>query len=242
MAVYVGGDKCREIYVARNGQQVLVSSVWVGDKKVFPDEQVPPGFILRVGVSSGNAYTPLREWAVSIGKTYQTITKITVPVEVVGPSLYSLFNGCNALTGVPDMDTSNVTNMGSLFSNCRALTSVPALNTIKVTNMNSMFYNCWALTSVPALNTIKVTNPVSMFDGCSSLESVTLPGMGTGFTTAQDLDMLDTKLGAAAANALMQSLGTVPAAATDSALQLPATAAGANTSLATAKNWEVTIG
>ena len=218
MAVYVGGDKCREIYVARNGQQVLVSSVWVGDKKVFPDEQVPPGFILRVGVSSGNAYTPLREWAVSIGKTYQTITKITVPVEVVGPSLYSLFNGCNALTGVPDMDTSNVTNMGSLF------------------------YNCWALTSVPALNTIKVTNMNSMFDGCSSLESVTLPGMGTGFTTAQDLDMLDTKLGAAAANALMQSLGTVPAAATDSALQLPATAAGANTSLATAKNWEVTIG
>ena len=36
MAVYIGHDECRVIYVARNGQQLRVSSVWVGDKQVFP--------------------------------------------------------------------------------------------------------------------------------------------------------------------------------------------------------------
>ena len=78
-----------------------------------------------------------------------------------------------------------------------------------------------------------------MFYDCSSLESVTLPGMGNGFDAKQTLDMRDTKLNAAAANALMQSLGTPPPGGT---LQLPATAAGADTSIATAKNWTVTIG
>ena len=245
------------------------------------------GFILFVGVTSGDAFGPLREWAVGIGKTYQTITEITVPMEVIGSSLESLFASCQALVSAPDLDTSQVTNMRSMFNGCRALTSVPALDTSRVTtmrymfrdcssltsipeldtsrvtNMRSMFYNCRALTSVPALDTSRVTDMDDMFDGCraltsvpaldtsrvtdtddmfydcSSLESVTLPGMGNGFDAKQTLDMRDTKLNAAAANALMQSLGTPPPGGT---LQLPATAAGADTSIATAKNWTVTIG
>ena len=170
-------------------------------------------FILRVGVTSGFAYGPLREWAVGIGKTHQTITEITVPLVVVGPSLQALFSYCQALASVPDMDTSQVTDMGSMFSACSSLTSVPALDTSQV------------------------TNTLFMFNGCSSLESVTLPGMGNGFTTNQTLNMKDTKLNTAAANALMASLGT-PAPGGN--LQLPATAAGADTSIATAKNWTVT--
>ena len=81
-----------------------------------------------------------------------------------------------------------------------------------------------------------------MFNSCSSLESVTLPGMGNGFATKQTLGMKATKLNAAAANALMQSLGTVPADANGTKLELPATAAGADTSSAASKNWTVTIG
>ena len=212
MAVYIGHKECQAIYVARNGQQLQVSSVWVGDQQVFPSGQ--GGFILRVGVISGSANGPLREWAVSIGKTYQTITEITVPMEVVGPSLLSLFFSCQALTTVPALDTSRVTDMRNMFSGCQALTSVPALDTSRVTSTNNMFI------------------------GCSSLESVTLPGMGNAFTTAQTLDMRETKFNAAAANVLMQSLGTPSPGGT---LQLPSTAAGADTSVATAKNWTVTI-
>ena len=196
-------------------------------------------FIIRVGVTSGVAYYPLHEWAVGIGETYETITEITVPMEVIGPSLEALFSNCQALTSVPDMETSQVTNMNSMFYDCPSLTTIPALDTSQVTNMDYMFYNCQALATIPALDASQVAGPGYMFYGCSSLESVTLPGMGNAFTTKQTLDMKSTKLNAASANALMQSLGTPPPGGN---LQLPATATGADTSIATAKNWTVTIG
>ena len=173
------------------------------------------GFILFVGVSSGDAFIPLREWAVGIGKTHQTITEITVPMEVIGSSLQALFRDCYALTSIPELDISQVTNMQYIFYNCLSLTSIPELDTSQVENIYGMFYLC------------------------SSLESVTLPGMGNGFTTGQNLDMRDTKLNAAAANALMASLGTPPPG---SNLQLPTTATGADTSIAAAKNWIVRTG
>ena len=243
--------------------------------------------VLRVGVEAGPASEPVHAWAVGIGKTHQTITEITVPLRVVGPSLYALFSDCTSLVSVPDMDTSQVNDMRymfyncqslasapvldtsrvieteAMFSNCWALTSVPDMDTSRVTNMRYMFYDCRALTTVPELNTSRVTNMYAMFQRCSSLtrvhdldasqatdvygmfynctslESVTLPGMGNAFTAKQTLDMSTTKLNAAAANALMQSLGTPPPGGT---LQLPATAAGADISIATAKNWEVTVG
>ena len=195
-------------------------------------------FILRVGATSGVAYLPLHEWAVGIGKTPQTITEITVPMEVIGPSLQLLFSGCSSLTSAPAMNTSQVTDMYAMFADCSSLTSIPALDTSQVTNMYGLFYGCTSLTSIPALDASQVADVTDMFDGCTSLESVTLPGMGNGFTASQTLGMKATKLNAAAANALMASLGS-PAPGGN--LQLPATAAGADTSIATAKNWTVTI-
>lgn len=196
-------------------------------------------FILHVGATSGVAYVPLREWAVGIGKTYETITEITVPMEVIGPSLESLFVGCRALKSVPELNTSQVTNMYGMFANCSSLKTIPELDASQVTNMGAMFANCSSLTSVPAMDSGQAELIAHMFNSCSSLESVTLPGMGNGFAETQKLDMKSTKLNAAAANALMQSLGT-PAPGGN--LQLPATAAGADTSIAASKNWTVTIG
>lgn len=179
-------------------------------------------FILRVGATSGPASTALREWAVGIGESYWTITEITVPMEVIGPSLDSLFSGCSLLTSIPELDTSQVANMRTMFSGCTSLKSIPALDTSQVTNVYGMFISC------------------------SSLESVTLPGMGNGFTTgsseaSRTLDMRATKLSVAAANALMHSLGTP---APGGILQLPRTASGAGTEadVAVAKNWQVTFG
>ena len=116
------------------------------------------------------------------------------------------------------------------------------MDTSQVTDMYRMFRRCSSLTSVPALDSHQVTDMQQMFDDCSSLESVTLPGMGSALSSEQALNMSDTKLNTAAANALMESLGTVPSAANGTTLQLPATATGADTSIATAKNWTVTIG
>lgn len=173
------------------------------------------GFTLYLGVTSGPADQAIKDWAVSIGETYETITEITVPVEIIAPSMYSAFTGCRALTAVPEMDTSQVTDAGAMFSYCESLVSVPPLDMRSAHMTGSMFLRCLSLTSV------------------------TLPRMGESFTTAQTLDMRDAKLNVAAANALMESLGTPPPGGT---LRLPATSAGADTSIATAKNWEVTIG
>ena len=173
------------------------------------------GFTLYLGVTSGAADQAIKDWAVSIGKTYQTITEITVPVEIIAPSMYSAFSGCKALTSVPEMDASQVTDVRGLFSYCESLTSVPPLD---MRNAQQVSY---------------------MLTRCLSLASVTLPRMGESFITNQTLDMRDTKLDAAAANALMASLGTPPPGGN---LQLPSTAAGADTSIAAAKNWTVTIG
>ena len=173
------------------------------------------GFTLYLGVTTGPAYQTLRDWVASTGKTYQTVTEITVPVEIIAPSMNNAFSGCAALTTVPEMDTSQVTDVTGLFSYCESLTTVPPLDMRSVKQQSYMFMRCLSLTSV------------------------TLPRMGEGFAGRQDLMMTDTKLNASAANALMQSLGT-PSPGGD--LQLPATAAGADTSIAAAKNWTVTIG
>lgn len=261
-----GGSGSGLIGNPKPGQNGGDGYVWLRFRSAPDLNPGDDGFILRVGVISGNAGATLREWAVSIGKTNKTITEITVPIEVIGPSLESLFAECEALVSAPDLDTSQVTNMRYMFYACRALTSVPELNTSQVTdmygmfsycqaltsipamdtsqatNMNSMFANCSSLTSVPAMDSGQAWNIAYMFNSCSALESVTLPGMGNGFTTKQTLGMKSTKLNAAAANALMQSLGTVPADANGTKLELPATAAGADTSIAASKNWTVTIG
>ena len=197
------------------------------------------GFTLYLGTTGGAAYQPLRDWAVSIGKTYQTITEITVPVSIVGPIMWLAFSECTALTTAPEMDTGQVTSLESAFDGCQSLVNVPAYDTKNVNRTTRTFYGCSSLKSLPPLDMRSATYIGGMLDGCSSLESVTFPGMGNGFTNKQALDMKATKLNAAAANALMQSFGTP---SPGGVLNLPATAAGADISIATAKNWEVTVG
>jgi len=53
-----------------------------------------------------------------------------------------MFNGCSNLKTVPELDTSNVTNMGYMFYNCSSLESVPELDTSNVTDMSYMFSSC----------------------------------------------------------------------------------------------------
>ena len=97
-------------------------------------------------------------------------------------NMSQMFSGCPNLTTIPQLDTSNVTNMNSMFSSCSSLTTIPQLNTSNVTNMNSMFYNCPNLTTIPQLDTSKVTNMGYMFGVCSSL--TTIPQLNTSNVTS----------------------------------------------------------
>lgn len=108
-------------------------------------------------------------------------------------STYRWFYNMKNLTtisGIANLNTSEVTYMAQMFYNCSALTSLDlsSFNTAKVTNMMFMFSVCKSLTSLDLskLNTENVTTMKNMFAGCSALESLDLSGT---FNTANVTDM-----------------------------------------------------
>ena len=83
-----------------------------------------------------------------------------------------MFSECNNLTSISQLNTSNVTDMSDMFLHCSSLTSIPDLNTSNVTYMNGMFAGCASLTTIPHLDTSNVTNMSSMFESCNNLTSI----------------------------------------------------------------------
>lgn len=101
-------------------------------------------------------------------------------------SCYYWFNGCTNLTtitGMENLNTSEVTQMGSMFRNCGILTAIDLskFNTSQVTDMNQMFYGCRNLTAidVTALDTKNVTDMSSMFNFCNRLTGIDLSTFNT---------------------------------------------------------------
>ena len=89
------------------------------------------------------------------------------------------FNGCKALTtitGLGNLNTSEVTNMYAMFNGCTALKAadVSQFNTAKVKNMSYMFNSCPSLLSLNLKNfdTSKVTNMNYMFNSCSAIQTI----------------------------------------------------------------------
>jgi surface protein len=83
-----------------------------------------------------------------------------------------MFQNCSSLTTIPQLDTSNVTNMQNMFYYCEKLTTIPQLYTSKVTKTINMFAYCKALTTIPQLDTSRVTSMNYMFQDCYKLEKV----------------------------------------------------------------------
>lgn len=140
------------------------------------------------------------------------IKKVVIENKIVPDStaywFFSLIN-LNEISGIENLDTSNVTDMEGMFANCSSLSSIDlsGLNTSKVTDMegmftgcsslssinlsnfdtskvadmSTMFYNCTGLTSLElsSLNTSNVTNMMGLFDGCSNLKTVNLQSFNT---------------------------------------------------------------
>ena len=96
-------------------------------------------------------------------------------------NMYSMFNNCNSLTAIPQMDTSAVTDMSYMFGTCYSLTAIPQMDTSAATNMSYMLYGCSSLTAIPQMDTSAVTNMYGMFNGCNSLTAI--PQMDTSVVT-----------------------------------------------------------
>ena len=94
-----------------------------------------------------------------------------------GSYMFNTFSGSE----LPEIDTSNITNMTRMFYDCSNLISLPQLNTGNVTNMYETFRNCPKLSSLPEMNTNNVTNMDTTFSGCRALS--TLPQLNTGNVT-----------------------------------------------------------
>ena len=88
-----------------------------------------------------------------------------------------------SITGIENLNTSDVTNMFCMFKNCNNLQSldVSHFDTGNVTSMFQMFLGCSSLKSldVSHFNTNKVTKMYGMFNGCSDLKSLDLSSFNT---------------------------------------------------------------
>ena len=101
-------------------------------------------------------------------------------------STYSWFKergSLTTITGIENLNTSEVTNMSYMFHACHGLTSLDLSNfdTSKVTDMSCMFYECDELTSLNlrSFDTSKVTTMGSMFNMCKKLTNLDLSSFNT---------------------------------------------------------------
>jgi len=96
------------------------------------------------------------------------------------------YRGCTALTTVPLLNLSSVTNAYAMFAYCTTLTTVPLFNLSNCTSTQSMFYQCTALTTVPLFNLSNCTSTQSMFASCTALTTVPLFNL-SNCTNAQSM-------------------------------------------------------
>ena len=158
------------------------------------------------------------------GKTYNLITGLNSPAWLLirqdvtsvvfdssfanarPTSTYQWFGemkNLTSITGIANLNTSEVTTMSEMFSNCSALTTIDLshFNTAKVTGMRDMFSNCSSLTSInlSSFNTANVTTMGYMFENCSSLTSLDVSNFNTAkveymagmFEKCENLHILD---------------------------------------------------
>ena len=116
----------------------------------------------------------------SSGGWLKTIIKLRSPLTIEGNSAEYMFYRY-PLNELPQLDTSNVTDMDNMFDYCENLTTIPQIDTSNVTRMNQMFYHCINLTTIPQIDTSNVTNMDEMFHHCINL--TTIPQIDTSNVT-----------------------------------------------------------
>ena len=130
----------------------------------------------------------------AVGGWMKTIKKIRSPLTIEGTDATYMFYRY-LLNELPQIDTSNVTNMGYMFSNCTNLTTIPQIDTSNVTNMGYMFSSCPNLTTIPQLNGEKLTSVAGTFGNCRSLENFNgIINLGQAYSIRQSANYSNYKL------------------------------------------------
>ena len=96
---------------------------------------------------------------------------------------FCYFNNLKTITGLSNLNTSEVSDMYSMFALCSSLENLDLSTfvTDNVTDMREMFYGCTSLKSLNLsnFNTEKVTGMLYMFWNCSALESLDISTFNT---------------------------------------------------------------
>lgn len=127
------------------------------------------------------------------------ITKVVITPSLVNATTitntsywFDGFKNLKEIEGLPNLNTTNVTNMECMFLGCVSLTSLDLsnFNTSRVTNMKNLFTNLWSLTTidVSGLNTEAAVEMDGMFYGCRSLTSLDLSSFNT--INAKDMSFM----------------------------------------------------
>lgn len=96
-------------------------------------------------------------------------------------NMNAMMYGCNNITTIPLFDTSKVKSMRSMFFECKQLTTIPLLDTSNVTDMFQIFRYCDKLVTIPALDVSNNFNFNNSFGNCTSLKSILMTGMKVSF-------------------------------------------------------------
>ena len=136
----------------------------------------------RPGTKWGIEENTVPAWAGTGATPNRTITKAVIASSFKDfrpKTTACWFNRLQALTqitGIENLNTSEVTDMSYMFYCCEALTrlDVSKFDTKNVTDMRNMFAVCKALTQldVSKFKTQNVTDMSSMFDGCAALTTI----------------------------------------------------------------------
>ena len=110
-------------------------------------------------------------------------TKLIIDPGVIAPKDSSdLFSGLQNIVGLPNLDTSQVTDMDNMFDACWVKElDLSNWDTSKVTNMRFMFASCTNLekVNVKSFNTKNVTTMECMFFQCTKLRKLDLSSFET---------------------------------------------------------------
>ena len=110
-----------------------------------------------------------------------------------GINMHAMFNSCEKLSKIEDLDTSNATDLSYIFHNDNV--TIPPLNTSKAINMSNMFAgfrgvipdvldtsnvedmsymfsNCYQMEKIPNISFEKVKNIESIFYYCRALKEI----------------------------------------------------------------------
>ncbi len=110
-------------------------------------------------------------------------TKLIIDPGVIAPKDSSdLFSGFQNIVGLPNLDTSQVTDMENMFARCGVKElDLSNWDTSKVTNMRFMFANSFNLEKInlKSFNTKNVTTMECMFFGCTKIRKLDLSSFET---------------------------------------------------------------